>query len=308
VGGPDDLVACFRTSFAPRRAAPFVLDVDVTLPAGITVVLGESGAGKTTLLHSLLGLVRPDRGVIRLGTRTVFDSSRRVDVHARERRIGLVFQDLALFPHLDVRANVSYGLHTAPRSDRQARVDECLDNFHIGHLVNRKVGTLSGGERQRVAFARSLVVRPDALLLDEALSSLDGATKSAVMADFRIWNAEHRIPVVHVTHSLAEARTLGERVVVLHRGAVVAEGAPEHVLGADPGAARDADVERLEGVVVAVDRGGEQAVCLVGGRRVSVRINSSDDVQVGARLLLDVQVVATQVISPGSLPVATYVS
>ncbi|HZC45473.1 MAG TPA: molybdenum ABC transporter ATP-binding protein [Candidatus Acidoferrum sp.] len=213
-----------------RLSNSFALDAGFEASAGFTMLLGPSGAGKTTLLNCIAGLVRPDAGRIALDTRVLFDSDARIDLPAAERRLGYVFQNLALFPHLTVAQNVQYGIAKMPAADRRDRMMTMLESFRIAHLIARKPGEISGGERQRVALARSLVTNPAALLLDEPLTALDNATKSKILDDLRAWNAAHEIPILYVTHSAEEAFALGERVVVLEGGRILAQGMPQHVL------------------------------------------------------------------------------
>jgi molybdate transport system ATP-binding protein len=159
----------------------------------------------------------------------LFDSERGIDVPVERRRIGYVFQTLALFPHLTVLENVEYGLRAA---DRRTRSVAILEQFRIGHLCNRRPGQVSGGERQRVALARALVTDPCVLLLDEPLSALDLPTRARLMEDLRAWNDAHQIPILYVTHAREEAFSLGERVLVLENGRLLAQGSPREVLDA----------------------------------------------------------------------------
>jgi molybdate transport system ATP-binding protein len=194
------------------------------------MLLGPSGCGKTTLLNSIAGFVRPDSGRITLGARVLFDSSSGVDVPVPERHLGYMFQNLALFPHMTVAQNVQYGLVKLPADERRARMMAMLESFRIPHLVARKPSEISGGERQRVALARSLVTNPTMLLLDEPLSALDAASKSKILDDLRDWNATHGIPILYVTHSPQEAFAVGEHVVVLQSGRILAQGMPQDIL------------------------------------------------------------------------------
>ncbi len=215
---------------AHRTSHSFVLEAGFEASAGFTMFLGPSGAGKTTLLNCLAGLVRPDAGRIALGPRVLFDSDKRIDMPVAQRQLGYVFQNLALFPHLTVAQNVQYGITKVQTAERRARMTAMLESFRIAHLLARKPGEISGGERQRVALARSLVTNPAALMLDEPLAALDHATKSKILDDLRAWNAAHEIPILYVTHSPEEAFALGERVVVLEGGRILAQGMPQHVL------------------------------------------------------------------------------
>jgi molybdate transport system ATP-binding protein len=210
----------------------FHLDVDLAVHPGITILFGASGAGKTTLLNCIAGVASPDNGRVECGDDVLFDSVRRVDVPISKRRVGYVFQSLALFPHLTVEENVAYGLASLPASKRKKQVREVLESFHIGHLANRKPGEVSGGERQRVALARSLVIHPRMLLLDEPLAALDAVIKAKIVEDLRAWNAQHGIPILYVTHSREEVFALGDRVIVLDRGKIIADGTPHSVIRA----------------------------------------------------------------------------
>jgi molybdate transport system ATP-binding protein len=210
----------------------FVLDVEFSAAPGITMVFGASGSGKTTLLRCLAGLLRPDEGHIALAGRTVFDAARAVDVPVQRRGVGYVFQQLALFPHLTLDQNLQYGLSHEDAELRAARTRTIADSFRITHLLTRRPGEISGGERQRTALARSLVTDPGLLLLDEPLSALDYVTQSRIIEDLRRWNAARRIPILYVTHSHREVFALGEGVIVLQEGKILARGSPHEVLDA----------------------------------------------------------------------------
>ncbi len=213
-----------------KRLNSFTLKAHFQAPAGFTMLLGPSGGGKTTLLNCISGLMRPDAGRIAIGSKVLFDSSAGIDLPVAQRRLGYLFQDLALFPHMTVAQNVRYGIVKLPAAQRQERMMALLKSFRIAHLAQRKAAEISGGERQRAALARSLVTDPDVLLLDEPLTALDTATKAKILDDLRAWNTARSIPIVFVTHSPQEAFALGERVVVIEAGLVVAQGMPHEVL------------------------------------------------------------------------------
>jgi molybdate transport system ATP-binding protein len=229
---PDALIARIRAQRRNKNSAPFVLDLSVEVPAGITILFGPSGAGKSTLLDCIAGLVRPEEGRIALGEKILFDTETRVELPPQQRKMGYLFQSAALFPNMSVEENVSYGLDKLPANVRQEHVTEILGAFRVEGLRTRKPGEISGGEGQRVALARSLVTVPRALLLDEPLSGLDAELKSAIVDDLRAWNAAKRIPILYVTHSREEVDALGERVIALENGHVVSSGAPMDVLDA----------------------------------------------------------------------------
>ncbi len=214
------------------RGNEFLLDVALDAPPGFTILFGASGAGKTTLLDCLAGLTTPDSGRISLGDRVLFDSSVRVNVPTAQRRVGYVFQSLALFPHMTVERNVGYGLAHLPPAERSRRTTSLLEAFRIADLTRRKARDISGGESQRVALARTLVTDPEFLLLDEPLAALDAPTKTKIIDDLREWNRAHNIPILYVTHSREEVFALGERLIVLDAGRIVAQGTPHEVLSA----------------------------------------------------------------------------
>jgi molybdate transport system ATP-binding protein len=216
----------------PAPAHEFVLDVDFQAAPGFTILFGASGAGKTTLLDCVAGLITPDGGRIAIGERVLFDLTQRENVPIRQRRVGYVFQTLALFPHLTVEQNVEYGLANFSNAERKRRVSFILESFRIPHLAGRSAQEISVGESQRAALARTLVTDPEVLLLDEPLAALDSPTKAQIIDDLRAWNQAHNIPILYVTHSRDEVFALGERVLVLDAGRVVAQGTPHEVLTA----------------------------------------------------------------------------
>ncbi len=210
----------------------FKLEVAFTARAGISILFGASGAGKTTLLDCIAGLSTPDSGGIAIGGRTLFDSDLKVNQPAHRRKVGYVLQDLALFPHLTAEQNICYGLSKLTAAARSELCAAILASFRITHLRARRPREISGGERQRVALARTLVIDPCVLLLDEPLAALDAPTKSKIIEDLRAWNEAHRVPILYVTHSRDEVFALGERVLVLENGKTIADGAPHQVMTA----------------------------------------------------------------------------
>jgi molybdate transport system ATP-binding protein len=223
--------AQLRKHFA-AQGGEFTLEVAFQSTAGFTILFGASGAGKTTFLDCVAGLAKPDSGHISVGDRVLFDSSKRINLPAAKRRAGYVLQDLALFPHMSVEQNVSYGLMHLPQEERKKRVAGILQAFRIAPLARRNARELSGGESQRTALARTLVTDPEVLLLDEPLAAIDAPTKAQIINDLREWNRAHRIPILYVTHSREEVFALGERVLVLDQGRIVAQGTPHEVISA----------------------------------------------------------------------------
>jgi molybdate transport system ATP-binding protein len=218
----------------PSARRDFALDIAFTIAPEITILFGPSGAGKTTLLDCIAGLTTPDSGKIAVGDRVLFDHAHQTNLPVQSRKLGYVFQDLALFPHLTVGKNVEYGLAglNKDKSGRRKKSDAILESFRIPHLRDRKPREISGGERQRVALARALVTDPCVLLLDEPLAALDAATKSKIIDDLRAWNAAHGIPILYVTHNREEVFALGDRVLVLENGRIIADGTPHAVMAA----------------------------------------------------------------------------
>jgi len=206
--------------------------VEFNAGPGFTILFGPSGAGKTTLLDCVAGLATPDAGRISIGERILFDANTSVQVPVARRGLGYVLQDLALFSHLTVEQNTEYGLAHLPRSARKQRATAMLQEFRIDHLRQQLPAKISGGERQRVALARALVTDPCILLLDEPLAALDASTKARIIDDLRRWNQVHRIPILYVTHSREEVTALGERVLVMDQGRIIAQGTPHEVLRA----------------------------------------------------------------------------
>jgi molybdate transport system ATP-binding protein len=203
----------------------FEATADLTVEQGETLALvGPSGAGKTTILRVVAGLVRPQRGVVSLDGITLLDTDLGIDVPPERRRIGYLFQEYALFPHLDVSHNVRFGAR-----DRAA-VDAMLARFRIAHLARARVSELSGGERQRVALARALARDPAVLLLDEPLSALDTHTRASVRAELRELLSDLRLPTIVVTHDFEDAATLADRVGVISDGQVLQLGTPTELV------------------------------------------------------------------------------
>jgi molybdate transport system ATP-binding protein len=238
----------------------FRLELTLTVGAETVALVGPSGAGKSSILRTVAGLLRPERGVVTFGLETWLDRGRGIDVPPERRRVGLVFQEYALFPHLDVRGNVAFGAR-----DRRA-VPELLERLRIGGLADARPTELSGGERQRVALARALAREPDVLLLDEPLSALDTHTRRTVRAELHEFLGELRMPTLLVTHDFEDAATLADRVGVLVDGRVLQLGSPQELVGSpsDPFVASFTGANLLQGIA-APGRDGLTEVTLDGG-------------------------------------------
>jgi molybdate transport system ATP-binding protein len=222
-----DLVATIRLA----RSAEWKLDVELTCPPGITCIMGPSGSGKSTILGVLAGLTVPEDGsVVTVGKDVWLDRAKGIDVPVHQRRLSYVFQGLALFPHMSALHNVTYGMAHVPREQRADRAIALLEKLGVGHLAMRRPRTLSGGEAQRVALARALARQPQLVLLDEPFSALDRDLRTQLVALVREVVADLGVPIVHVTHSVGEARALADQIVRLEKGKVVARGKPAEVL------------------------------------------------------------------------------
>ena len=210
-----------------KQLGEFSVEVAFTSAGRVTGLFGTSGAGKTSLVSMIAGLVTPDRGSIAINGNTLYNAAARIDVPPHRRRIGYVFQDARLFPHLNVAQNLDYGRRMnrlAHDPAQEARINELLD---IGDLLKRRPGGLSGGERQRVALGRALLSRPRLLLLDEPLGALDDQRKAEILPYLVRLRDEADIPMVYVSHDSDEMRQLATDVVMLKRGRVAAFGGVE---------------------------------------------------------------------------------
>ena len=209
-----------------HRLAGFQLDVAFAFGdrAGVTALFGPSGAGKSTVINAIAGLLKPEFGRVALGGETLLDTERGISVPARERRIGVVFQDARLFPHLNVKANLLYGFQRAREKGEAARIDGVIALLALERLLDRRPRTLSGGEKSRVALGRALLMNPRALLLDEPLAALDAARKAEILPYLDRLVRETKIPMLYVSHLLDEVARLADRMVVIDKGRVIAEG------------------------------------------------------------------------------------
>ena len=207
-----------------RRIGTFALSVRFESAGRVTALFGRSGAGKTTLVNLIAGLVRPDGGRIVVDGETLVDTARGIDVPAHRRRIGYVFQDSRLFPHMSVRSNLLYGRRMLARGKRWGSLDATVDLLGIGHLLGRRPSGLSGGERQRVALGRALLASPRLLLLDEPLAALDEARKADLLPYIERLRDEMQLPIVYVSHAIEEVARIADTIVVLGDGRAIASG------------------------------------------------------------------------------------
>ena len=207
-----------------KTLGEFTLEASFTSEGRVTGLFGASGAGKTSLINIIAGLLRPDRGIVTLDGETLDDTAAGVHVPPHQRRIGYVFQDARLFPHLNVRQNLDYGRRMNRLPEDPAQRQRVTDLLDIGELLARRPGKLSGGERQRVAFGRALLSKPRLLLLDEPLGALDEDRKREILPYLVRLRDEAGIPMVYVSHDAAELRQLATQIVMLKRGRITAFG------------------------------------------------------------------------------------
>ena len=211
-----------------KRLGAFQLAAKFETEARVTALFGPSGAGKTTIINMIAGLIAPDRGRIMYRGKVLFDAAGKVNLPPHRRQFGYVFQDGRLFPHLTVRGNLEYGRRMFRLKRDAGELERIIAMLDIAHLADRRPGRLSGGERQRVAIGRALLIRPQLLLLDEPLASLDAARKAEIMPYLERLRDEAQVPMIYVTHQADDARRLASAVVRVEAGRVAAVG--EHEL------------------------------------------------------------------------------
>ncbi len=214
-----------------QKRGDFTLDVAFESDSALTALFGPSGSGKTTVLNMIAGVQRPDRGRIVVAGHVVTDTEQRIFVPPHRRRVGFVFQDAQLFPHLTVEQNIKFGQWFTRAERSGLPLEVIVDILGIGSLMKRRPATLSGGEKHRVALARALLSSPRILLMDEPLAGLDDARRDEIMSLIERIRDEFAIPIAYVTHSVDEVRRLASRVVRIVAGRVTAVGTPAEVLG-----------------------------------------------------------------------------
>ncbi|MEP4561882.1 MAG: molybdenum ABC transporter ATP-binding protein, partial [Nitratireductor sp.] len=275
-----------------HRQGAFTLDCRFESAGRLTALFGPSGSGKTTLVNIVAGLIRPDRGRVAVDERVLVDTARRVALPVHRRRIGYVFQDARLFPHMSVAQNLRYGERHIPPAERYARFDHVVDLLGIGQLLARRPEALSGGEKQRVAIGRALLASPRLLLMDEPLAALDEARKAEILPYVERLRDEAAVPILYVSHALAEVSRLATDMVVLAGGAVRAAGPTDAIMQRLDLLPEDEQGEGgavLDGVVASHDETFELTVIDTGagalrlprldaepGKRVRIRIRARD--------------------------------
>lgn len=212
-----------------KQLGAFNFAAEFSLAGDRVGIFGPSGSGKSTLMHLLAGLMQPDNGRIQLGEATLFDSMARINVPPEKRRVGVVFQQAHLFPHMSVQRNLLYGWRRTPEPERRLQPEAIIEVLHLDHLLNRGVNLLSGGERQRVALARTVLTCPRLILMDEPLTGLDEELKFQIMPYLNKVFANFGIPLLFISHSLLEMRLMTEQVLVVEDGRVVRQVATEEL-------------------------------------------------------------------------------
>ena len=275
-----------------RNLGAFTVDARFDCASGITALFGKSGAGKTSIVQMMSGLIRPQNGRIEIDGNAVFDSAEGINVPPDKRRVGYVFQDARLFPHMNVRRNLEYGRRRRGGSDASPGFGEVVDVLGIGDLLDRRTYLLSGGERQRVAIGRALLSAPRILLMDEPLASLDAGRKAEIIPFIGRIQSRFRVPVVYVSHSVDEVLQLADTMVLVADGGVAAVGPVEDVMNrpdlvritgtGDAGTvipARVADSDPAFGIATLSFAGGEFRVPASGlepGKRLRLRVRARD--------------------------------
>jgi molybdate transport system ATP-binding protein len=271
-----------------QRLGAFELDVEFSADAPIVGLFGRSGAGKTSVVNAIAGIGKPSRGRVRINGEVLYDSARGIDLAPERRRLGYVFQDALLFPHLDVRANLTYGERLRAPAERFIAQQRVVELLGLERLLHRKPRTLSGGEKQRVAIGRALLAQPRILLLDEPLAALDVPRKAEILDYIERLRDELAIPIVYVTHSVAEITRLCDTVVVLSEGKCLAVGDVEDVMGRTdlrPATGRYESGSLVEAKVLRHDAASQLTVLAFdGGELVAPTLDAAIGERVRARI------------------------
>lgn len=266
----------------------FDIDVAFDAPAGITALFGRSGAGKTTIINAVAGLLTPQRGRISVDETCLLDTERTINVPVHQRRIGYVFQDARLFPHLTVEQNLKFGQWFSKPDADAPEPEKIIALLGIGHLLQRRPNTLSGGEKQRVAIGRALLANPRLLLMDEPLAALDEERKTEILPYLERLRDDLEMPIVYVSHAVAEIARLATTIVVLNDGRVIRHGSASEVL-ADAGSQSALD-QRDAGAVLNAsvrkhdDTDGITELAFSGGTLFTQRIDASPGIHLRVRI------------------------
>ena len=267
---------------------PFRVECAFASDAPVVALFGRSGAGKSTVINAIAGLVKPERGRVVVSGRTLYDSARGIDLAPEARRVGCVFQDALLFPHLTVASNLAYGERLTPVAERFVARDRIVALLDLQRLLDRRPASLSGGERQRAALGRALLASPRVLLMDEPLASLDAPRKAEILAYVELLRDELRLPIVYVSHAIEEVTRLADHMVVLSDGRVAAQGKVSEVMSRaelqpftgrfEAGAVIDARVSRVD------DKYGLSTLAFAGGELVVPNVDALPGEPVRARI------------------------
>ncbi len=280
------------------RAGSFVTHAHFEAPSGITTILGPSGAGKTLTLKAIAGLLRPTDGFISLGCESLYDSQQSINIPARNRGIGYVSQDYALFPHLNVESNITFGMRRIDRPKRKDRAHELMATVNLSGLGKRTPDELSGGQKQRIAIARVLATDPKILLLDEPFSALDSSSRSHLISEFLQIRGAIGVPIVIVTHDVAEARMLATNMVIIDDGRTLQSGSNDTVYKhpSSPSVARVLGVTNLvDATVIAANH--SDVTLRVGASHVELSVPfpcdlekvQHDTITVGSQVVMGVR-------------------
>lgn len=290
-----------------KRFADFDLEVKLDLPlTGVTSVFGPSGAGKSTLLRLIAGFERPDHGTIRLGADLFCDAGSGLFVPPHRRKVGYVFQDANLFPHLTVAGNLAYGERRAGARSERVRREDVIDGLGLAPLLERKPQTLSGGERQRVAIGRALLTGPDLLLFDEPLSALDQERKSGILPLLADMPARFGIPALHVSHDISEVARIADRVILLDQGKVRDDGPVAPVLtrhGLEPGRVPGGYSVVLEGILAGHEPDFDLTLVRIDDTLVRLPFTHSRPLGTKVRLRVEARDVALSLDPPEGLSI-----
>lgn len=213
-----------------RKQGEFLVDVDLRSGPGVTALFGRSGSGKSSVINMVAGLARPDAGHIKVDGKVLFNAAAGVDVAPEHRRLGYVFQDARLFPHLSVAGNLTFGMNLLPAAERRIAFDDVVEVLGVDHLLDRRPAKLSGGEKQRVAIGRALLASPRILLMDEPLAALDASRKAELLPFIARVSRQFGIPILYVSHSMDEVLRLADTLVLMDDGAAKAVGGVEDLL------------------------------------------------------------------------------
>lgn len=271
-----------------RRQGSFKIVLDLTAGGGVTALFGRSGSGKTSVINMVAGLVRPDGGQIVVDGRVLFDSDSGIDVPPEKRRLGYIFQDARLFPHLSVQANLTFGMNRVPMAERRISFDGVVEVLGIAHLLDRRPAKLSGGEKQRVAIGRALLASPRILLMDEPLAALDSQRKAELLPFIADLSRAFDIPILYVTHSMDEVLALADTLVLMDEGRAVEVGPVEDLLarpGLRPLTGRyDAGAVIRASIAGHDSTYGTSSLVFPGGMLVAGRVDLPVGVQVRVRI------------------------